>query len=663
MSTRLLSAAASAAVLLFACGSAMAEAPPPALAFARAALEEAAISPDGSHLALLGATADQKVLNIIGIDDQKMVTVPLGQNDTFEVQWAGNRQMLLGIVFLQKFPYDINHVYHFSRHVILGLDGKAVGKVLSDSDESVYLTDLPILGVSDGDKAHLAVLGMDVSGQTDAQAKDTRLQTKRVDAVRALWRVDAANGKGHLTERGNVNTQNWMVDAAGEPRLRWDFDLTHTTRVMGRPKGAMAYKILYSAGAQGADPDIVGYSDPDDAIYLREEQADGSTKLFRKSLATGAETFVGPKIPSRAVGMLWDDRRLAPLAITYGDAREHIEWLDAEMGAVHASLSKAFKGKTVAFENWSADRKRILFTVEGPETPPSWYMYDAGHGEVSPIQDVYPDLKGAKLGLKTLISYKAADGLTIPAYITMPPGAPAGGGKLPLIVLPHGGPESHDGPGFDFLAQFIATRGYVVLQPQFRGSTGFGESFHGMGKKAWGGGMQTDLVDGVKALAAQGVIDPKRVCIVGWSYGGYAALAGMTSYPETYKCGVSINGVADLQLLIGETIHDYGKGSDSAFGLQALIGDASGDTALLIAGSPARHANAVNGPILLVAGEEDTTVPYEQSVHMKNALLDAGKSVEMVSFKGDDHQLHITKDRVAMMQALEAFLAKNLPVN
>ncbi len=663
MLVRNLAATASAAVLLFACGAALADGPPPAAAFGRVpALEDADISPDGTHLALLGANAQQKVVNIIGIDDQKVTTLPLGDLDSYDVRWAGDQQLLIGATFLQKWREDPKHVYHYDRHIIVGADGKLIGKLLGDSEDSVFITGIPVLGVTDGAKPAVAAMGLASNGHTDSYAEElSKIKRKKQDSTRALFRADATTGKSTIIERGNDATRAWIVDANGDPRIRWDVDLSHVTSIMAKPKGAGGYKVLYRTTSTERDPDILGYSTAEDAIYLRVPQKDGTSKIARQSLASGEITVIGPKTPSRSVGLKWDPRRSEPVAIVYGEEDGRYEWLDPQIGAIHASLSKAFKGKSVEFVNWSRDRKRYVIRVEAADSAPSWFLFDAGKGEVSPIQESYPELKDAKLGAKTYLTYKAGDGLEIPAYLTLPPGG-AVGGKLPLIVMPHGGPGARDEAGFDYLAQFVASRGYAVLQPQFRGSAGFGAEFQEAGHKAWGGKMQTDLTDGIKTLADKGLIDPKRVCIVGWSYGGYAALAGITLHPEAYRCAASINGVTDLPMFIGEQVHAYGRGSEVAEDWQSIIGDASGDGPALAAASPAQHAERASGPVLLVAGEDDTTVPFEQSTKMKQALEDAGKPVQLVSFPGDDHYLHATKDRVAMMEALEKFLAKNLPV-
>jgi dipeptidyl aminopeptidase/acylaminoacyl peptidase len=276
---------------------------------------------------------------------------------------------------------------------------------------------------------------------------------------------------------------------------------------------------------------------------------------------------------------------------------------------------------------------------------------------LSPLGDAYPELKGVVLGHKSYFTYKAADGLEIPAYLTLPPGAPATGGKLPLIVMPHGGPAARDDAGFDWWAQFLASRGYAVLQPQFRGSTGFGRAFEEAGRKEWSGKMQTDLIDGVQALAAKGVIDSARVCIAGASYGGYAALAGATLHADTYRCAISVNGVSDVGAFLNQDIRLGGYDSGAVRYWRRQLGWGRGDTV-----SPDRVAKGAKGPILLIHAKEDTTVYYEQSEKMLAALRDEAKPVEMVTLAGDDHYLSGAASRITMLKAIDTFLAKNLPV-
>jgi dipeptidyl aminopeptidase/acylaminoacyl peptidase len=223
------------------------------------------------------------------------------------------------------------------------------------------------------------------------------------------------------------------------------------------------------------------------------------------------------------------------------------------------------------------------------------------------------------------------------------------------VILPHGGPEAHDDSGFDWLAQFLASRGYAVLQPQFRGSDGFGSAHADAGRHQWGLRMQDDVTDGVRALTEKGIADPKRICIVGGSYGGYVALAGAAFTPELYACAASIAGVSDLPAMIGYTVKMEGEESNLLAYWRDHIGSPLDPQ--VIAKSPARSAATIRAPILLLHGTEDTVVPLAQSKMMARALDAANRQYSLVELPGDDHYLSTSATRVLMLGELEKFLA------
>jgi dipeptidyl aminopeptidase/acylaminoacyl peptidase len=228
---------------------------------------------------------------------------------------------------------------------------------------------------------------------------------------------------------------------------------------------------------------------------------------------------------------------------------------------------------------------------------------------------------------------------------------------LPLVVMPHGGPEDRDETGFDWLAQFLASRGYAVLQPQFRGSTGLGRAHANAGRQQWGLRMQDDVTDGVRALITEGIVDPKRVCIVGWSYGGYSALAGAAFTPDLYACAASIGGVSDLPVMLATISRDSGRESDAFAYWREHIG--SPFNADVIGKSPARAAMAVRAPVLLLHGTDDTVVPIEQSRLMATALRAAKKPVELIELTGEDHWMKTSSEsRIRTLTELERFLWK-----
>jgi dipeptidyl aminopeptidase/acylaminoacyl peptidase len=260
-----------------------------------------------------------------------------------------------------------------------------------------------------------------------------------------------------------------------------------------------------------------------------------------------------------------------------------------------------------------------------------------------------------------MVVWNAADGLALHGVLTLPAGRPAK--ALPLVVLPHGGPASRDYPGFDWWAQAFASRGYAVFQPNFRGSAGYGVAFRNAGLGQWGRKMQTDISDGVASLAAQGIVDPKRACIVGGSYGGYAALAGVTLQKGLYRCAVSLAGVADPSAMLVYDSQRAGYRSSTMRYWKAFMGVESSSDSSLDAISPLVRADQADAPILLIHGEDDTVVSINQSEKMEAALKRAGKQVEFVKMNNEDHWLSREDTRIQMLKAAVAFVEKNNPPN
>ena len=278
---------------------------------------------------------------------------------------------------------------------------------------------------------------------------------------------------------------------------------------------------------------------------------------------------------------------------------------------------------------------------------------DITTGKASVLGEEYPTVTSADVGPTRMIEYKAADGLTIHALLTLPPGREAK--NLPLVVMPHGGPIARDRLGFDWWAQAFAQRGYVVLQPNFRGSDGYGEAFITAGFGEWGHKMQTDLSDGIAYLGAHGIVDPRRACIVGASYGGYAALAGVTMQHGVYRCSVAYAPVADLAEMTNYTSDRYGESAELA-GWDRYIG-ANSKSAL----SPAAHAGEADAPVLLFQGKFDSTVPMSQSIEMDSRLRGAGKTSTLVLFDNETHQMVLETTRLAVVKQSVDFVEKYNP--
>ncbi|WP_296458050.1 S9 family peptidase [Phenylobacterium sp.] len=379
----------------------------------------------------------------------------------------------------------------------------------------------------------------------------------------------------------------------------------------------------------------------------REIRADGSPS----ATPVGALDDAGP------IRAALDGRMIGHYALT-GD-EDRYTFYDPADAKAWQDIVAAYGDQRVRLESWSTDRRRIVVQVESKTEGPRFAVIDLGQRTADWLGAQYSDLTADDLAPREPVKFKAADGLALGGYLTLPRGKPAK--NLPLIVFPHGGPASRDTPGFDWWAQAMASRGYAVLQVNFRGSDGLGSRLLEAGYGEWGRKMQTDLSDGVRHLAAQGVIDPGRVCIVGGSYGGYAALAGATIDTGVYRCAVSVAGVADLKRQVAWSRTRGGASAGRYW--NRFMGADTGEEDVLARYSPANLAAKADAPILLIHGKDDTVVPLEQSRIMADALHKAGKPVELVVQKGADHWLSRGDTRLEMLTATMAFIEKHNPPN
>jgi dipeptidyl aminopeptidase/acylaminoacyl peptidase len=612
-------------------------APPPAAAFgAPAAIRMIEISPDGQHLAIVSRDGDQAVIKFATVDQPKVTLCKLGDVAVSRLRWLGNDRVMADI----NFPAKVYDRYRtVQRVVVVSSDDAHAVTMLADNKPSNNLVRHSVSGVSpDG---HLYMRGFPALPMLKNQPQ-------------VLLRVDPSTGKGEQVEEGDLKTFDWGIAKNGVVESRME----------GLEKGDFAFQVRSSPSApwkefwrtQGAEDvrGYHGYSEPDDAIMITQRGATGDQVLLKR-LSDGTTSPLGQVHQTDPMTYVWDTKNKTLAGRGFGAERPEMEWLQPDLAGVQASLEKVFKSAGVSLADWSADRNRFVVEVASPDMATAWYLYDKSHHELSPLGETHPDLKGVQLGATRWFTYKARDGLEIGAYVTMPPERPGAGVSLPLVILPHDDLRSRDHFAFDFMAQFLATRGYVVLRPEYRGSSGFGEAFEKAGDWEWGAKIETDLLDGVAVLASQGVVDPKRVCIVGESFGGYLALAGATLFPDAYACAASISGASDLTGVLA------GWGGAPFLAVRAVLEKAPRDLRFA-AMSPRTHAANARGPILLMWKEQDAITPSEQSQAMAAALATAHKPFETVVLTGTDHDGQTGNGYTQMFEALEAFLAKNLPV-
>jgi dipeptidyl aminopeptidase/acylaminoacyl peptidase len=469
----------------------------------------------------------------------------------------------------------------------------------------------------------------------------------------SLFEVNTLTGNGTRIALGTPNTDQWLVDHDGRPVVRSEWQA-----------GSKDYRVLVKSGSLWRE---IFHQENREKLELQGLTPDNSGIAILRASDKERIKLVALPLDGSSVRALVEDRDHdvaavvrdgfsgKPVAAVLDGIDEEIRWFDSPAEQRHKAVTQAFPGKRVMLRSESEDHLRLLADVQGPSAPPTYYLIDLQTHKADIVAEEYPSLGNAKLGDVKAITYKARDGVAIPAYLTMPPNGPEK--NQPMVVYVHPGPNLRDHLEFDWWVQFFATRGYVVFQPQFRGSTGFGEAFRTAGRHQWGGLMQDDVMDGVKALVEQGIADPHRICIVGEDYGGYAALAGVAFSPDTYACAISVNGISNLPEQVAFNL-DHGFDQEEASFWHDDIG--SRFDPQLVARSPINAVASIKSAVLLIYSSEDTLVPPNQSEAMAQALKKSGKPVTLVKLSGEGHWLSRSDGRITMLREMETFLGKQL---
>lgn len=387
-------------------------------------------------------------------------------------------------------------------------------------------------------------------------------------------------------------------------------------------------------------------------VMISQDDEHGRWAYYTMSLADG--TISGPIFSHKdkdVEHVLTDIHRVVH-GVQYSGFTPTYEFFDKKLNARMRGINKAMPNNTFVIKDNTPDWNSMVFYMDGELSSGDYVLYQKGALDL--LSPARPDILPQAVHPVKEYNFKARDGLTIPSLITTPIGQTVK--NLPAIMLPHGGPESYDTLGFDWLSQYFASKGFVVIQPQFRGSSGFGPEHLFKGRGEWGRKMQDDLTDAVHDLTKKGLIDKTRVCIVGASYGGYAALAGATFTPDLYKCVISINGVSDVEQMLDTEQRDYGSDHWVVSYWQDVISKGDVDEDHLEQISPINYVKNVVAPVLLIHGELDQTVPVEQSEDMFDELEDADKNVTFIELEKGDHHLSKAKNRMKALRAIDKFI-------
>jgi dipeptidyl aminopeptidase/acylaminoacyl peptidase len=613
------------------------------------------LSPDGNLAVFLGAGPGRTTIVYIA-DIVAGTTKPIfySKADPEALRWCGfvsNTRLACQFTMIMKSEAarvaTSNGLISASRTISIGIDGgniKQLGQPSSEYDVGLRQTDGSIIDWLPGGRNEVLMTRLFLpEGFRDVPSNVQR--TKHGIGVVRL-NVDTLATTIVEQPRDNVD---WMSDGQGHVRLAGTAELSAEAFPTGRVKwsyrtaNSRDWKTLTdyvdtdASGGPNFEPLAIDASV--NSLYALRKR-NGRKVLVRIELTEApVETLVADnsKVDIDDVVRSGDGKRV--IGYTYVEDYRHTVYFDPEYQALSAALSHALPNHPlVDFITASEDGNKLLLFAGTDKDPGRYYLFDKAKKSLGEIMAVRPNLAGRALAEVKPIAYPAADGTSIPAYLTLPPGKETK--NLPAIVLPHGGPSARDEWGFDWLPQFLAARGYVVIQPEYRGSAGFGDSWLAQnGFKGWRTSIG-DISAAARYLAKEGIADPDRIAILGWSYGGYAALQSAETDPALYKAVVAIAPVTDLSLL---------KSENDDFSDRNQVAQIVGGGLNSIEGSPLRQAGAIRAPVLLVHGDRDLNVGFAHSQRMQAALQSAGRQSEFLSFDGLDHQL---EDNVARSQML-----------
>lgn len=604
-------------------------------------VERARISPDGTHMAgLFGIKGTQGIV-VINLLDRSEKIQRMGVPDQTEVRWlrwVNNDNLLIGLTALRKVQGDD---WYVSRAI--GFN-RITGKVTQ------------LLWNVGGQNASDVVWCPGDSGNEVLIAAQDSIFVNEAEFWPSVYRVDITTGRDRVDVRARVGVMDWAADGGGTVRLGIGYDdSARTSRLLYRAGGGItSFRTVDRANErkrQFLRVPFMFIPGGEHALVIGDDDK-GMSSIFEFDLATQAvvrAVFVPESGEVEDAVISRDGATL--LGVTTSALKGGVHWFDARLAELQAHLDRAIPNSTASIESMSDDRTRMLVRTASADAPGSINLFTANDGGLHRLAYINELIGSQHLAPVKVVNYKARDGLAIEALLTLPVGRePA---NLPLVVMPHGGPWAQDTLDYDYWQQFLANRGCAVLQPNFRGSTGYGTDFLRKGEGQLGLAMQDDLTDGVRWAIAHGVVDPARVCIVGASYGGYAAMWGIAKDPDLYRCAVSIAGVASLR----REVYDFGNDIHAG----RYTDDWKRMTPDFDAVSPINATERIKTPLLLIHGQKDVTVSSAQSSKMFNRMKRSGKDVDLLLLPLADHYYTRQDDRVALLSAIEKFLTKYNP--
>ncbi len=597
------------------------------------------LSPDGSHVGFLKPEDGQFHLVVRPVDDMESRREWLdfhakgAKIESFS--WVNEERLIFSV----SFPGQRGRVpTREFRLLTANLDGSELKGVVRRG-RRVYFPQIQdrVIDLLPDDREHILLE-----------------QDQRTPGLPHVYRVNVYNMKFKRVVRNTKKVSYWMTDQQGVVRLGVAFRKTAMRIYVRDGQGGKWRTLVRRDVFEDRKFEPLAFGPGPNLLYVLSDHETDTAGIYEfntKTRAFGRRLFWHEAVD--ATDIVLSRKRDTVIGARYTLDFPEISYLDEAARALQKAVDEALPGTVNRILDRGWDRDRFIVYASEPGMPGRYLLVERPGMTVTTLGLSHPGLDVASLAPVKKVSYAARDGLTIPAYLTLPRDAPAG--ARPLIVYPHGGPTSRTTMAFNPFTQFFASRGYAVFQMNFRGSEGFGRSHMTAGYQKWGLEMQDDIVDGVRWLIDQGIADPDRICIYGASYGGYAALIGAVKTPDLFRCAMSFAGVTDLGLLIRQRKkYKYNDLNEPKYNDDSAGGG-------LKANSPLFNVESIRVPVLLVHGDRDRIVAVEHAKKMAAALAKAGKEHDLLILEGSGHNLRNGASRAALMSKIGGFLARHMP--
>ena len=478
---------------------------------------------------------------------------------------------------------------------------------------------------------------------------------KRDPQIHDVYRLNVNTGKMELIAENPGNISGWMTDNDGKLRIATTSDGVNTGLLYRENENDQFKSILTTNFKESVTP--LSFTFDNENIYVSSNRGRDKSAIYKFDLKNSVESeliFEHEKVD--VYNLMRSKKRKVLTGVSYVLEKRQIYFFDEWRKNVQEKLELHLEGVEVVISDLSKNEKKAIIVAYSDKSRGTYYYYDIEKNSLKKLASLSPWLNSDDMADMFPISYKSRDGLTIPGYLTLPLNYKKGE-KIPVVINPHGGPWARDEWGFNSQVQFLANRGYAILQMNFRGSTGYGRKFWEISFKQWGKTMQNDITDGVNWLIDEGIADPEHIAIYGASYGGYATLAGLAFTPEIYKCGIDYVGVSNIFTLL-ETLPPYWELGRKM--MYEMIGDPNTEKDLLREASPLFHIDKIKAPLFVAQGANDQRVKQAESDQIVDALKKKGIDIPYMLKKNEGHGFYNEENQFDFYKKMEKFLAKYL---